>query len=231
MNCVIDGNEPGSSPGKHQGELLTFFCCETARRKAATSFRVGAAGLTARRLIFRLHSIKAGSSGQLMSTMTFSNMSAIVTFNHRWLRDGVQSPASRAMVRLCMMSGCYKYSFNWFFCSLLQSCGDNRDTLHVLSRQTSESPRACAFQSSAVLHHLFFPFLTLPFSSYVKHLHQDALWVNQKSHFDLSVLLTFIPLPNCYLWQPSKRARLFLFPNYCKIPEKSHILGSLGLIV
>lgn len=82
-------------------------------------------------------------------------MSAILTFNHRWLRDRVQSPASRAMARLCMMSGCYKYSFYWFFCSLLQSCGDYRDALHALSRQTSESPRACVFQSSTVLHHLF----------------------------------------------------------------------------
>lgn len=88
------------------------------------------------------------------------------------------------------------------------------------------------FQSSAVLHHLFFLFLSSLFLP-VKHTyaHRDALWVNQKSHFDLSVLLTFMPLPNCYLWQPSKTTRLLLFPNYCEIPEKSHIFSSLGLIV
>lgn len=76
-------------------------------------------------------------------------------------------------------------------------------------------------------------FFTLPFSSYVKHTytHLDALWVNQKSHFDLSVLLTFMPLPSCCLWQPSKTTQLLLFPNYSEILEKSRILGSLGLIV
>lgn len=106
-------------------------------------------------------------------------MSAIVTFNHRWLRDGVKSPASRAMARLCMMSGCYKYSFYWFFCSLLQSCGDNRDALHVLSRQTSESPRACAFQSSAVLHHLFFFFNPPIFFLCQTHIHKPRCPLGQ----------------------------------------------------
>lgn len=65
------------------------------------------------------------------------------------------------------------------------------------------------------------------------HIHTPRcpLGQSKKSHFDLSILLTFMPLPNCYLWQPSKTTRLLLFPNYCEMPEKSHILGSLGLIV
>lgn len=70
---------------------------------------VGAAG---RHLIFSLHSFMAGGSGQLMSTVPFSNTSARVTFNHRWLREGLQS----GEVVPLLMSGRYKYSFYWRCC-------------------------------------------------------------------------------------------------------------------
>lgn len=53
----------------------------------------GAGGLTARHLIFRLRSIKPRGSRHLMKIMTFSNMSATVTFSQCSLRDGVQSLA------------------------------------------------------------------------------------------------------------------------------------------
>lgn len=72
--------------------------------REAQKCSVGAAG---RHLIFGLHSFMAGGSGQLMNTVPFSNMSARVTFNHRCLRDGLQSGEAAPL----LMSGRYKYSF------------------------------------------------------------------------------------------------------------------------
>lgn len=56
------------------------------------------AGAADTHLIFRLHSIMAGGTGQLMSTMPFSNMSATVTFNQRWQsRASVSSQTGEAV--------------------------------------------------------------------------------------------------------------------------------------
>lgn len=102
------------------------------------------AGPTARHLIFRLHSIKLGDSRQLMSTMTFSRISATVAFNHSWLGDRTLSPA-RLEVELYYTTGCSSCSFYW---SPLQQI---TDMLH--------------FWSSRLSHTLFFSGFSLPCSS------------------------------------------------------------------
>lgn len=85
---------------------LAPFTPHFQRSENREAVEVGSASLTARHLIFRLHSIKMGDSGQLMSTMTFSSISATAAFYRNWLGNRTQSPAKLEVV-YCCMTGCY----------------------------------------------------------------------------------------------------------------------------
>lgn len=65
----------------HFGAFLLHF----RHHKNREAEELGPASRTSRHLIFRLYSIKLGGCGQLMSTMTFSSISATAPFNHGWL--------------------------------------------------------------------------------------------------------------------------------------------------
>lgn len=107
--------------------ILTLFRLYFQPTEKWEAVQAGTASLTTRHLIFRLHSIKLGGSGQLMSTMTFSSRSATAAFNHGWLGDETQSPAKLEVV-YCCMTGCYNCSFHW---SSLQSSANYRDTQYL----------------------------------------------------------------------------------------------------
>lgn len=73
---------------------------------------IRAAGLTVRHLIFRLHSIKLGGSGQLMSTMTFQQHICQSGLRSRLTgRRGLESLA-RLEVVCCCMTGRFDCSFH-----------------------------------------------------------------------------------------------------------------------